>query len=316
MHRFSLFDLLDQEMTRERLPSFRSPHLYPSEASVRDADGVLHGSCLRSVFYRLTKTPKTNPPNARAQWIFDLGLAVEETIIRRSKEAGIWFDDHIKWYNPDYHVSGEVDLIIRNPLEPDMLIGVEIKSFYGYMATAEIMGTRTKPGFPKISQLLQTFLYTDWFKEILSGFKMAYLARDATENRRDFNIEFHETNGATGQDEVLVYPVVDGKIYPKFTLNGIYERFTEAWNYFTARQLPPRDFQLYYSKEEMEQRVKDGLTSKVDAAGFKKKPSCMKYRKADWQCRYCDYRNLCWEFTRLSNEEIQDLTGEEVQEAA
>lgn len=315
MHRFRIFDILDQHLTREAIPSFRFPHLYPSEASVIDSDGKVHGACLRSVWYRLNRVPQTNPPNARAQWIFEMGLLVEDLIIRKCKEAGIWFDDHVKWFNPEYHVSGEVDLIIRHPDDPDILTGTEIKSFYGYQATAEIMGTRTRPGFPKINQLLQTFLYVDWFKEVLSGFKMVYLDRGGPENRRDFDVWFQEVS-VDGQDEVLIYPVVDGQVYTKFTLNGVYDRFRLVWDYYLNKELPPRDYKLYYTKEEMAQRIQAGLVSKTDAEGFKRHPDRLKYRKADWNCRYCSYRNLCWEFGRLNHEQIKDLTGEEATEAA
>lgn len=316
MHRFRLFnDILDSHLTRESLPSFRPLHLYPSEASVIDREGQIHGTCLRAVWYRLKRVTPSNPPDARAQWIFELGLQVEDLIIRKCKEAGIWFADHVKWYNPEYMLSGEVDLIIRHPYEPETLIGVEIKSMYGYAATAEVMGTRTRPGFPKIHQLLQTVLYLDWFKEVLSGFKMVYLDRGATENRRDFNIELKEEYcPETGK--VVSYPVVDGKVFDKIDVGGIYERFRLAWDYYRNDEPPPPDYKLYYSKEEMAQRIEAGLASKTDAEGFRRFPDRLKYRKASWQCSYCNWRNLCWNLAALDNEQVRDLLGEERQAAA
>lgn len=304
---FSVFDLLDRHLLRETIPDFRLPHLYPSEASVIDRKGQVHGSCLRSVWYRLNRVPPSNPPDARAMWIFELGLAVEELIIRKSKEVGVWFDDHVKWFNPKFHVSGEVDLIIRHPEKPDWLIGVECKSFYGYAAATEIMGNRVSPGFPKIHQLLQTLLYVDWFKEIIPQFKMVYLDRGATENRRDFTVEIHEV---WKDDQLITYPVVNGKIHQDFSLQDIYRRFQEVWEYYHHGELPARDYQLYYSKEEMSARIAAGLVSNTDAEGFKRHPNRLKYRRASWQCRYCTYRNHCWDFSQFTQDQIRDLVNE------
>jgi len=689
--RFRLFDVLDHNITQERIPSFRHPHLYPSEASVIDADGVIHGRCLRQVYYRLTNTQKTNPENARAMWIFQMGLLVEAAIIEQCKQAGIWYDDHVKWYNPEFNLSGELDVVIRNPEEPDMLIGVECctpattfltsdyrvvsfeelngagiightgqpnqivnfqehwvedepvyrfrgkfdglfaeftgehpvlvgqvkmqrkgynhklkqafprryealdicewkkasevkrgdylcipkadfsytknhyifsevvidwphliindqvhpvnkagnsgvrngitipseipisadlywllglylaegsctqstvyfslhedkteiinkvcriikgifgleakvrslknakcvnvsissrafrefikaiipgntlsrtkrlrydliahqylnsmldgicqgdgttnkksgtqervstavpslaylyfqlaahcgghpnikkhrqqsqfnsdyiyvvswsfnqtkrniarlidggshwlykvkqvdtrlytgpvnnmetspdnsyvagmisvhncKSFYGYYAGAQIMGTRTQPGFPKMDQLLQTFLYVDWFKEMIQGFKMAYMERGSMD-RRDFDIEYQEVDNGGGR---LIYPIVNGQTFPKFSLNGIYDRYRQVWEHFQQREIPNRDYRLYYSKEEMAARIEQGLASQVNAKGFKRHPDRLKYRKADWQCSYCGFCNLCWNVSALDNQDVKDL---------
>jgi hypothetical protein len=311
VQRFRLFDILDQNITQDRIASFRHPRLYPSEASVVDIDGTTHGRCLRAVYYRLTNTEKTNPENARAMWIFQMGNIVEAAIIEQCKQAGIWYADHIKWFNPRYNISGELDFVIRHPQEPDMLIGCEVKSFYGYQASSQIMGTRTRPGFPKMDQLLQAFLYVDWFKEILSGFKMVYMDRGGAD-RRDFNIQFIE---ADEDGTRVVYPVVDNQVFHGFTLNGIYDRFEKAWALYQAQELPDRDYRLYYSPEEMEQRIANNLVSKTDTKGFQRYPFRLKYRKADWQCRYCNWTNLCWNTPSLSNEEVSDLGLGIVEEA-
>ena len=289
MHRFDIFNLVDTHITRERIEKTNHPHLYPSESSVVDIEGNVHGACLRNVFYRLTHTIKTNPPSARSMYIFAYGNMLEAYLIEQLKQMGLWYDDHIKWYNPEFKVSGEVDVVLRHPEEPDMLIGAEIKSFYGYDATKEIMGNRKAAGFPKLDHLLQTMNYADWFKETFQGFKMIYLARDNPTNRKQFDIQLHRQIGhPDGQEQTLIYPVVDGQFYPKITLNGIYDRYREIWDYYDQRELPPRDYKLFYTKEEMEQRINLGLVAKTNKEGFQKKPDDMKFRKADWRCLTAD----------------------------
>jgi hypothetical protein len=192
------------------------------------------------------------------------------------------------------------------------------KTLYGYYATAEVMGTRTKPGFPKMSQLLQAFTYVDWFKETIGGFKMAYLARDSMA-RREFNIEFHEEETElAGQKEVLVYPVVDRQVFPKFTLNGIYDRFKLVWDHYEQKQMPGRDYKLYYTVEEMEERVRQGLVGKTKLAAFQRNKKALKNRKADWRCAYCNHLTTCWDFSQFSNEEAKvfSVEEEEISQAA
>ena len=310
MHRFDIFTLIDKHITRERIEKTSHPHLYPSESSVIDSDGNVHGACLRSVYYRLTHVIKTNPPSARSEYIFAYGNMIEAYLIEQVKQMGLWYDDHIKWYNPEYQVSGEVDLVMRHPQEPDMLVGCEIKSFYGYNATKEIMGTRKERGFPKMDQLLQTFNYVDWFKESFQGFKMIYLARDETKNRKQFDIHFHrQVNQVGGQDQTLVYPMVNGQVFPKFTLNGIYDRYQQIWDYYSQKEVPPRDYKLYYSPEEMEERIALGLVAKTNLEGFRRKPSDLKFRKAGWRCSYCDYRWHCWDPGQFTNEQLRLFNG-------
>lgn len=309
-NRFDLFThVLDRHLLRTPLPEFRGPHLYPSEASVIDRTGKVHGRCLRAIYYRLTDTPPSDPLNARAMWIFELGKAVETMIINLCKEAGIWVADHVKWQDPEYNLHGEIDLIIRHPLStagiwsasPEILTGVEIKSFYSYQAACEIMGTNTSPGFPKIDQLLQTLIYAYQYRDILQNFKMVYMDRGGAA-RREFDVWFQEVTDTAG--EKLIYPVVDGRLYEKFTLQDVLQRYKTVQAYFDRRELPPRDFKPFYTIEDMENLIAKGEIAKTNAEGFKRQPQNPKFRKADWQCHYCQYMQACWPAT-----EIQQLLG-------
>lgn len=289
---FDLFEhVLDQHLLRTPLPEFKGPHLYPSEASVIDRAGKTHGRCLRAIYYRLTETPPSDPLNARAMWIFELGVAVETMIINLCKEAGIWVADHVKWQDPEYNLHGEIDLIIKHPLQPDYLIGIEIKSFYSYQAACEIMGTSSSPGFPKIDQLLQTLIYAYQYRNVVRGFKMLYMDRGGAA-RREFDVWFQSITGPNGQE--LIYPIVDNRLYREFTLQDIWQRYRTIQDYFERRVLPPRDYKPFYTAAEMESLISKGEIAKTNAEGFKRQPRNPKFRKADWQCHYCQYMQTCW----------------------
>jgi hypothetical protein len=135
---------------------------------------------------------------------------------------------------------------------------------------------------------------------------MIYLNREKPSSRKQFDIHFYrQVNQTAGQDQPLVYPMVDGQVFSKFTLNGIYDRYQEIWDYYNRREIPPRDYKLYYSPEEMEERIAQGLVAKTNLDGFRKKPGELKFRKANWECSYCDWKWHCWDPGQFTNEQIQ-----------
>jgi hypothetical protein len=68
--------------------------------------------------------------------------------------------------------------------------------------------------------------------------------------------------------------------------------------------IPPRDYELKYSEERIEQMYQDGLLGKVDTAQHEKRKKQIEegksrvvkaVEKGDWQCRFCDYKNVCYD---------------------
>ena len=207
MDSFNLIELTDRFLERDRtVTEERLPHMYPSEARcICENTGKVLGNCLRSSYYRLTGIEQTNPPNARFHYIFMLGNLVEEFLVNRWKEMGIWLDGNVPFSDIDhgYIVSGKIDAFIRNWTQRTQIIGVEVKSFYGYHATREIIGSTNQEGRPKIDQLLQTLYYAERYRDRgVPGFKMAYLARDSVE-RRELGQPLMARYTLTSQSKVL-----------------------------------------------------------------------------------------------------------------
>ena len=136
------------------------PGLWPSECSVeymRNGFKVVKGKCMRAAWYR---SMGFKPTTAKAGliWKGHLGKRVEESQINKWKEMGLYVSNNIKFYDKRLFVSGEMDAIIKHPDNPDYLIGMEIKSFYGYYANTNICGAKAKnrAGVPKDGHFLQS----------------------------------------------------------------------------------------------------------------------------------------------------------------
>lgn len=294
MDSFNLIQLTDRFLERDRaITEERLPHMYPSEARcICENTGKVLGNCLRSSYYRLTGVEQTNPPNARFHYIFMLGRLVEQFLVDRWKEMGIWLDGNVPFVDMEdgYIVSGKIDCFIRNWTRRTMIIGVEVKSFYGYHATREIIGTANQEGRPKMDQLLQTLYYAERYRHRgVPGFKMAYLARDSTE-RREFNVI--PTVTSVGGEVQRIRPAVDGTIYPNVSVEGIRSSYGLLDQAVREDTLPCRDFKKVFSNDEVEAKYGDGEISK--SAYDKWRRNRQNNPLGDWQCRYCWYENHCY----------------------
>jgi hypothetical protein len=294
---YNLLEHTDAWITRPKFRAQRALALYPSEASVviKDKEGFEHteGTCLRAAFMRSTGKVTPAPTEARGERIMSVGKTIEQWFIERWKEMGIWVDNNVKFYWPEYNISGELDVILAEPMTGDPF-GVECKTFYGYDAAKTIFGSKWKPGFPKINQLLQALVYTYHFRDRLKYFKMVYMDRSDTRHK-EFKIEVTEFEGKW-------WPVVDGKRVTEFSINDVLERYKMLNHYIDNDVMPPRDYELYWDPARVEREKENGNVSKTAYADWKKG----KRKLGDWQCRYCPYKNPCW---NIDIEEVDVLVS-------
>jgi Holliday junction resolvase-like predicted endonuclease len=284
---FKLVKLTDEHMTRSTLGFPRQQNLYPSEASVRftDPNGNVRveGTCMRKAYFRYTGKKPDTEIDAYTQWIFALGKSVEEILVEQWKQMGIWVANNIKFYDPQHHVSGEIDVVLREP-DTNTLFFVEVKSFYGYYATKELIGNRSTKAAPKTAHLLQTLIYLSQHKDTFPYGKIVYYARDSA-NRTEFDI----TLASEGGDYL---PVVNGKIDSRFTVGDIYDRFDLLMDHIKDSVVPEADFRKEYTPKMVEERKALGEVSKTAYEKWLKDPR--KNPIGDWQCRYCQYCKTCW----------------------
>jgi len=286
---YDLFAAMDEHITRPQFKAEREVHFYPSEASVRaydeHGDLVTHGSCLRKSYFRCSGEFEGLPYDARTQYIFAMGNAVEDMLVEQWKQMGIWVANSVKFIDKENNISGELDAILREP-HTGQQYGVEVKSFYGYHAEKELFGNKSQKGFPKMGQLLQTLVYLNHFQDRLPYFRMVYFGRDSV-RRRTFKIELHKEGSVS-------FPMIDGEPLKSFSINDILSRYKALADALETKSVPPADFELRYPDWKIEDYYKKGKVAKTNYEKWQKGKLEKNKPIGDWECNYCQFKQVCW----------------------
>lgn len=294
---FDLITATQDFVVRERIKLPTVPHLRPTEASVcfqKDGKTVVLGSCLRAVYWRYTGLQGT-PSSFHLQMTAELGKSCELMLIELWKQMGIFIDAHVRFQSKQYNLSGEIDVVLRNP-ETGIVFGTEVKSFYGYHAQKEILGNKSQAGQPKDKHLLQTLIYTRECQGVIDHFVLPYIERgDGRLKGYYISALPDEENG-----EIIYRPQVNGDIILDYTVDDIYKRYAQLLKYVDTKTLPAREFIFKYSNERIDLEYENDNISKSAYEAFKKikKDGTVVYnereRPGDWQCAYCPFRRICY----------------------
>lgn len=295
----NVWQVIDDHLIRKPpLKTERFPTFYPSSAScVSEIDKQSIGSCIRESFYRCAGYEKSDKDSVYSQYIFASGNIWEQWVINQFKESGLYLGSNIKFVDVDKYISGEVDIVIKNPEDLAEKIILEHKTFYGYDAKTEIMGNTYTPPRPKDNNLLQAFLYLGHFAGQISKVMLLYMARDDNA-RNQFMIEVHEENGKRypkittiwqkGTNDDKIYSYIDKRI----TLEGIYGRYEELMEHLKNSTIPDGDFRHTYTDVEIKARFESGEVSKTAYEKWTKTKD--NESMGHYMCRrYCGYRTMC-----------------------
>lgn len=283
-----LVQLMDDHMSREPvLSSFRNrTNMYPSQASVKYfhsgyGEEVVKGACIRAMYYRCTgEIPE--PFDTKTYYTFACGNILEEYMTERTKEIGIWVDNSLKFFNPDIGLSGEIDMLVRDPDSNELVI-VEMKTTAGYYSVKEIAGNKSCSGKPKPAHLLQLLLYLWEFRDKVSKGILFYFDLEK-KGRYQFVVKLHEEDGKH-------YFSIDGKVFKSFSVEDIHDRYREAQGYIDRKELAPCDYKKEYTNEDVELYYARGELSKTKYEKYKQNPE--NNPACDWQCQYCAYIKQC-----------------------
>lgn len=238
------------------------------------------GKCMRDSYWSHKSVKPSNPMGARGKRICDVGNMVERAEVNRYKEMGIWRGNNVKFIDNDHGLSGEVDAFVFDEIAKK-IIGVEIKSGYGYQFQSAVIGKPGRKGKPKLDHLMQVMLYENYFTEI-PLFKMVYIDR-GNAARAEFDVTLNKKTGAA---------IVDGKPFMEgLTVPAILHRYEKLDEYLKDGAVPPRDYQLQYTDERMQFLHDSKRMSKTMASQYER---TQKVELGDWRCSYCNYKDYCW----------------------
>jgi hypothetical protein len=295
MNNFSLVESENNFMANKRSFAKLRPGLYPSEASVKylteDMKEITEGTCLRAAYYRVKgyKSERSFEPNLKMK--AELGKKAELSVIERVKEMGIYVANAVKFFAPKFIVSGELDIVIKDPVTEELIIE-EIKSFYGHYAGRQICGAKKPPipGAPKIEHYLQAITYHNEYRTEIPRARIYYIER-GDGHRVEFEIGIDDNGQCWYQQVPGPYwnYFSDKKIYYPFKYSDIEKRFQELVGYLKKEELPPKDYYNEIPNDQVEYLNSIGYIKKKSYDAWVKKGTPI----GDWHCSYCHYRGQC-----------------------
>lgn len=282
---------------------------HPSEASVVITNELgereVLGGCLRSSWYRAKGGFQgEGREDTYLSWTAKHGKALEIMLIEMLKEMGVWLADSVPFIDRTYGVKGELDCIIQEPglSKPTVL---ECKSFWGWSATKELLGSKRPPrkGAPKDAHLLQACIYLHFFQEQVARAKLLYFARDNDSRHTEFDIVLR-------QEPNLLEAISTRDIYirgrgeegykqeTRFGTGDILRRFVELKESLNLESPPPRDHALIWTPEEVEREWKRGNVTKGKYEEWQKGKRTLGH----YLCRRCRYRGPCYPDQQVEEE--------------
>lgn len=290
-----LFDKQGKEHRKRmiELMGVRDPnkvYLSPSKASVfTNNSGVvtLEGMCHRSIFFSRLRMAETNPTPPFRKRKMMIGNLVEEAEHNIEYLTGLQHScNEIISYTIDDQtdIIGEYDSMLIDNHGRQYI--KEIKAIYGYDATRKLIkGTKKIIPQPRWGNAIQIMLYI-----AMMGLQYGILKYiDATSmiNERNYVVELENIEKAGNiVDKVLV---IDGYKVEDIRMSTIMQRFMALANYIREKTVPPRECSVEYSDSLVEAMYRSNIITK----GKYEKHMTGKNVLGDWQCRLCNYRDLC-----------------------
>lgn len=282
---------LDSFVTRQKfnLRNEGDGWWHPSEAAVEIVNAYgeaeVLGTCGRKAYLRAVGGfERVSEPDVYVTWTTYHGSQIEKMITELCEQMGIWVANSVPFHNREHNVKGEIDLVIQEP-GFDRPSGAEVKSFYSYEATKQIIGSKRPPtrGRPKDNHLLQAATYLYFFRDKLARMKLFYFARDSSKHR-EFNLTLHD------DEHGITHLAIDDVIEKRFTINDILQRFQYLSHCVAEKNPPPKDFVLVWDVAKVELERARGNISDTKYNNWKKGRQTI----GDWNCGYCSYKQVCW----------------------
>ena len=332
-----------EALSQPRPGDSKPPTQWPSSGSavvVEDGKERVLGKCRRENLFRLLidedkfhpekystlkdliKHLKDHeiPVRPEMRFIWAQGELYEDYVIKQAKKTGVFVHEQVQVYAHDWRLSGRIDIVVIDPTTGKLSI-IEVKSVYGFGADV-VMGKKNSisdvPGKPRDSNLIQTALYDWWVasqnREQYGPSRLQYGARD-TGRFAEYLVQTLK-NEETDEVEIWYAQIEPRKlawVKSPITITSVLAQYDYTEEYLRKQEVPPRDFDLAYSKEKIHESYEAGRLNKTqtkqyekvlareaenaerEAQGLKAKVDINLPHVGDFQCGYCKFRNTCYD---------------------
>lgn len=290
---YNIFENIQRnlEIEKPRLKTDKIPTHAPSSSMCYSAiDGEPIGTCIRSAYLRKTGIQPSNPVGMYVRMAQEAGKIWEQWIIDQYKDLGIYVDHSVRVLSLEYRSGGEIDILHTNPNTNELEIS-EIKQYNGsnFYAASSLKGNSKQAPAPKDQNLLQCFEYLLATKDTIKRINLVYIDRScgAWFNNVQFVISLVEIKG-------LYYPEISYydknnsiESYTDFRINDkvIMEKRDQLEALLDIEQIPPKDFKVSYTAQEIEVAHARGEISKTKYNKWRESNTPI----GDWQCQYCPF---------------------------
>mgnify|MGYP003664951144 CR=1 FL=1 len=251
-------------------------------------------------------SPRSNFPDDKTFIKFAVGHAMEDNFQTHWNRSGLLIDGNIKIKEDisngdprgEMFISGEADGIIRDfetdeegnitQISSTHAIGMEMKTNRGYFARKEVYGLGNKRypnGHPKMDHVMQTAMYLmmrwkmeEYYGVLIDSFRIVYCQVD------DGLTTFFDISLSDGYEGNVIIKDRYGELVKPDVLASL-----EA-----GVNLDPVSG---LTTDSIKDRFYAGDMSKTAAAAWEKKPLA---EIGDWQCRFCDWGEVCMPFGVLT----------------
>lgn len=338
---WSFINHITNYLDRRILDEQKHPTLWPSEATsiiTNDyGEQEVVGKCRRANYFRylmdlysfddeayskdkeLIKSLHKNsiPADTYVKWIWKQGEIYEEYCVDLAKQAGVFIATQVAVYIPKLNVSGKIDLVVINP-ETHKYHIIEVKSVYGFNANS-VMGTSSNHkkgelGKPKESHLMQIGLYQWWYGNVHEEFAEALLIYGSRDTGRYAEYKVTVEKAEDGLDYIFYQgnnPVITEKINSGITMQSICTQYKLIKDCVESGVIPSRDYELAYSDEKIHLLYQRNELNKTESAQYEKRLAQIaegkeklnkQVERGDWQCDYCQYKNICYDYEKKPRE--------------
>lgn len=286
-----VMDILTDRLINDPLDEPRvGNRFYVSSASVKAknlwGEEEVLGDCLRRQYYRATGVER-EPRDGGSPRSAAYGDVVSDFEADLAKQAGIYLG-HEKSFTivrGNIEISGRTDLMVEVDTQGGNKerIGVEFKSVGNYHARkGTIITPKGMKYMPKMAHVLQSAIYHDYWKSRgFTHWQIIYIDR----GMGDYSSPSHKVI-VTNEGEISVNGELTG-----INVEQVYARWETLKTYILKEELPPRDYTLKYSREELKKRAERGLLSATDRTKVAKNHKLV---KGDPICSYCEFKKRCW----------------------
>lgn len=244
----------------------------PSSASFTKANGQVIGACVRALYYKATKEPKTNPVSLTTKFQGDFGNAIHDKITEKLKKS-----DKIKIIPESpgktivdpltNEVSYRLDGLITHKGEEGYL---EIKTMQSFA-----LQRMAKTGNPRDKDILQV-LSCLGARSDLRWAALVYFGRDNA-----YRAEYHIYKDPLTDTYVIkgIIPAKHEIDIDELSFEGIVSRWKELEVAVEQQKVPKRDFKAVLRD--------DGTVTDKRVRNY------VEYETAS-ACKYCSWQTKCW----------------------